>query len=437
MQYSIGKSYDIITVCCGFDTHRADFDSSAERGGYMQFQKRVGTIVRLMSLLMLFAVPFMCVRTDAASTNMIAYADSKETPSGKLLFTSKGVCYRYSDGTYAKNVWIKVEKDYYCFDKNGYAEDGWFSYSGNTYYADDNGKVFHKSWHKEGSSKFYLKDNGVLAKSQWVETGNKVYIVDKNGRMIKNKYFKVGGKYYYVNKNGQRVENGWATIKGKKYFFNADGVRLSSTWIKYKKKYYYVKADGSMAVNEDVGKYHVGKKGALSGYSAEYKKYSKPDYLFVGDSRTVGMSNAVSNSKVAFYGKVSMGYSWLKSTADGEVKKYLKYNPSIKIIFGFGVNDLGNINSYINYYSGLIKAYPKAKFYFLSVNPMVEAKWSNKLVTNKKIKAFNKKLSAAFKSRYINTYSYLTKKGFETNDGLHYTAATYKKIFTYVKKAIG
>ena len=403
----------------------------------MHSLKRTGILIGLVSLLMLLALPFTGVRTQAAAANMIAYANSKGTPSGKLMFTSDGVRYRYANGTYAKNVWIKVASDYYCFDKNGYAEDDWFTYSGNTYYADDNGKVLHKSWHKEGSSRFYLKSNGVLAKAQWVVNGDKVYIVDKNGRMIKNKYFKVGGKYYYVNKNGRRVENGWATIKGKKYFFDNDGVRLASTWIKYKKQYYYVKADGSMAVNEDVGKYHVGKKGTLSGYSSEYKKYTKPKYLFVGDSRTVGMQNAVSDSKAAFYGKVSMGYSWLMSSADPEVRKYLKYNPSIKVIFGFGVNDLGNIDSYISYYSKLIKAYPKADIYFLSVNPMVESMWSNRYVTNKKIRDFNKKLYTSFKSRYINTFTYLCKNGYDTVDGLHYTAATYRKIFNYAKKVAG
>ena len=403
----------------------------------MHSQKRAGMLIGWVFLLILLVIPFMGVRAEAGTTNMIAYANSKGTPAGKLVFTAKGVRYKYTGGNYAKNTWIKVGSDYYCFNKNGYAMDGWFEYSGNTYYATTKGKVYHQSWHKEGSSKFYLKANGVLAKAQWVVTGGKVYIVDKNGRMITNKYFRIGNKYYYVNKNGQRVENAWVTLNGKKYFFNANGERLSSTWIKYNNRYYYVKADGSMAVNEDVGKYHVGKDGALDGYSAEYKKYGYAQYLFVGDSRTVGMKNSVSDSKSAFIGKVGEGYNWLVSSADGQVKKYLKYNSSVKVIFNFGVNDLGNVNKYITYYTNLIKAYPKAKIYLLSVNPMVEAKWSNKYVTNKGIREFNKKIYTAFKSRYINSFAYLCEKGYTTTDGLHYNAATYQKIFKYVKSVIG
>ena len=335
----------------------------------MHSEKKAGLLIGWIFLLMLLVIPFMGVRAEAGTTNMIAYANSKGTPAGKLFFTVKGVRYKYAGGNYAKNTWIKVGSDYYCFNKNGYALDGWFEYSGNTYYATSKGKIYHQSWHKEGSSKFYLKANGVLAKAQWVVTGGKVYIVDKTGRMITNKYFRVGDKYYYVNKNGQRVENAWVTLNGKKYFFNANGERLSSIWIKYNNRLYYVKADGSMAVNENVGKYHVGKDGVLDGYRIKY--------LFVGDSRTVGMKNSLYDSNSAFICKVGEGYNWLVSSADGQVKKYLKEYPSLKVIFNFGVNDLGNVNKYINYYSGLIKAYPKAKIYLLSVNPMVEAKWSN------------------------------------------------------------
>ena len=65
------------------------------------------------------------------------------------------------------------------------------------------------------------------------------------------------------------------------------------------------------------------------------------------------------------------------------------------------------------------------------MNPI--SSWRNTAsLSNTKIKAFNKKLKSAFGSRYLNTYSYLVKKGFKTFDGVHYTAATYKKLYNYV-----
>ena len=51
---------------------------------------------------------------------------------------------------------------------------------------------------------------------------------------------------------------------------------------------------------------------------------------------------------------------------------------------------------------------------------------------NTAIKKFNKKMKAAVPNHYINTFSYLTKKGFESNDGLHYLTATYKDLYNYV-----
>jgi len=35
---------------------------------------------------------------------------------------------------------------------------------------------------------------------------------------------------------------------------------------------------------------------------------------------------------------------------------------------------------------------------------------------------------------YIDTYSYLIAEGFNTVDGLHYTADTYKNIYEYAMK---
>ncbi len=406
----------------------------------MQYRSQTVKAVRLtFMLVMLVFVTLLSVNAHA-DTNMIAYAKSKGTPRGTLVETKSGVRFRYANKTYAKDAWIEVDNQYYYFDEDGYSKPGWFEYSGNTYYASSEGTVLHDMWHKEGSKQFFLKANGVLAKAQWVVKNKRVFIVDKNGVMIKNKMFSVRGKYYYVNKNGQRVANTWVSIGGKRYFFNARGERLSAIWIRYRGNYYYVKSNGVMAVNEDVGKYHVNKSGVLSGFSSEYKKYATVKYLFVGDSRTVGMSMSVKDSKTAYIGKVGEGYNWMKSTADAKVKKYLSYNPKLNVIFGFGVNDLGNVQKYISYYKSMITAYPNAKFYIMAINPVndktIRSYYRRTTVNNTKIRDFNKKVYSALKSNYINTFYYLCKNGFDTVDGLHYTSATYKKIYNYVRAVV-
>ena len=37
---------------------------------------------------------------------------------------------------------------------------------------------------------------------------------------------------------------------------------------------------------------------------------------------------------------------------------------------------------------------------------------------------------------YIDTYTYLTKNGYSTRDGLHYDNKTYKSIYSYIRKEI-
>ena len=74
----------------------------------------------------------------------------------------------------------------------------------------------------------------------------------------------------------------------------------------------------------------------------------------------------------------------------------------------------------------------------MSVNPVNEqtASASGYRVTNAPIKTFNTKLKNAFGTKYLDTYSYLTKNGFGTVDGIHYTAATYQKLYKYILNKI-
>ena len=133
-----------------------------------------------------------------------------------------------------------------------------------------------------------------------------------------------------------------------------------------------------------------------------------------------------------------MGHSWLTSTAAPIVRTYLNKNRNLKVVFAFGVNDLGNVEQYISFYQSLMKEYPRTKFYFLSVNPVDEKKETTYgySVKNSAIAAFNKKLKTAVGSRYINTYTYLKNNNFLTTDGLHYTNATYQLLYNYIIKRI-
>ena len=254
--------------------------------------------------------------------------------------------------------------------------------------------------------------NGQYAKSTWVYYKKKVYCFKANGYACKG-FFNYEGSRYYANKKGCVVYKKWIKKGSKKYYMKSNGCKAAGETLKLNGKIYTFNAKGQVVKN----------------------KSGKLKYLFVGDSRTVGMKAAVGGSKNAYIGKVSMGYNYLVSTADKKVREYLKEIPTLKVIFAFGINDLANVDKYIAYYQKMIKEYPKAQFFFMSINPI--SSWrTTAFLSNAKIKQFNKKLKAAFGPRYINTYSYLKKKGFSSSDGIHYHAATYKKIYNYVIKKI-
>ena len=150
-------------------------------------------------------------------------------------------------------------------------------------------------------------------------------------------------------------------------------------------------------------------------------------YLFVGDSRTVGMESIISDEATVI-AKVGQGYKWLTKTADQQIRDVLTDNTVL--IFNLGVNDLANADKYISYLDGLQEEYPETEIFYVSVNPV-----KNTTVTNEQINAFNDKVKEASVS-FIDTNSYLVENGFETPDGLHYSKNTYQEIYDYIVKEV-
>ena len=331
----------------------------------------------------------VCVNVQAAAPANVIKAEKAAT--GRLVTTKKGVRYYNTyTGKYTKSKWLKVKGNIYYFCKNGYAKKGWKTHNGKRYYFASNGKLV-TGWRTIGGKKYYIwKNHGNLSGS--VATGK----------------IKISTGTYDFSSTGV-MQTGWKKI-GSYY-------------------YYFYPYTGKMAVNTKLGKYKVDKNGRRVTTSFSDTQSSKEIY-WVGDSRTVGLgsANGISSKCIA---KVGEGHDWYITTAEKKLKNVLKKNPTATVVLNFGVNDHVNITKYINSYRKLIKQYPKAKIYFMSVNP-IDSKYTAGYTSNTRINNFNKKLKAAFPDRYLDVNSYLKKTGFKTVDGLHYTAATYKKIYSYV-----
>lgn len=171
--------------------------------------------------------------------------------------------------------------------------------------------------------------------------------------------------------------------------------------------------------------------GNKSGYEvADYSGDIPSDtaYIFVGDSRFVGMNTACgisSKSNQFVVAKISQGYYWLTNEAMDQVDEIISNHSASGwvVIFGLGINDLGNKSKYLNFYKGLAdKPY---KVVMVSVNPV----GNYPTISNETVEAFNDSLKGLGYT-YVDTYSYLmNERGYSTGDGLHYSNSTYKDIY--------
>lgn len=153
-------------------------------------------------------------------------------------------------------------------------------------------------------------------------------------------------------------------------------------------------------------------------------------YIFIGDSRTVGMNDYLKiddNDNIFTVAKVGKGYNWFLSEGYKEVEKIRKENDykNWTYVFNLGVNDLWNISEY-KYLINSLKN--EANLVFVSINPVIESKVET--VDNKTIEEFNKDISFKL-DNCVDTYSYLNEIGFDSEDGLHYTKETYTDIYNY------
>lgn len=362
-------------------------------------KSRILLVIAFLCMIMCFGTLTPGIHAKAASlTNVMKAPKAKK---GQWVLSKKGYRYRYnSTKKYAKSTWLKISGEIYYFKSNGYLQTGFKTYKKKRYYFDYSG-------------------------------------------CLVNGWKKISGKKYYFWKVSGDAAVGKVKIAGETYYFNSKGV-MQTGWKKIGKYYYYFDPeDGSMAKNANIGKYWVDSKGrrteavknetTSTNTSGAVVKTGNVD-IFVGDSRTVGLGtvNDISSKCIA---KIGEGYSWYVSTAEPQLKTKLKKNPSATVVINLGVNDIGNYQNYIYSYQKLMKAYPKAKIYIMSVNP-VDKKytwgWLKYSEMVSMIKTFNQKMKEAFPNNYIDCHTYLTKEGFATTDGLHYTTETYKQIYNYI-----
>ena len=171
-------------------------------------------------------------------------------------------------------------------------------------------------------------------------------------------------------------------------------------------------------------------------YILSYEQQQCSDMIFFGDSRVVGMSLYAGGYH--YVGQTSAGYSWMSSEGASRLEQMMQEWPQADVVFCFGVNDLGNIDSYISWFDSFQANHPGRRCWYLSVNPVSErtAAANGYSVRNYMIDAFNQRLIDAFPDRYLDTYSIVMEYGAGTWDGVHYDGTTYASIEDCTWRAI-
>jgi hypothetical protein len=193
--------------------------------------------------------------------------------------------------------------------------------------------------------------------------------------------------------------------------------------------------------------------------------YSK--VIFVGDSRTYQLSETLKAQcsplvydRVSFVCKSSSKLDWLQTKGYSRLMQEIgdggTDDKPIAVIFNHGINDLGDVSSYITYMKKIAPKLQKlhCRLFYMSVNPCNNATLLDRKDTASRPEAAVRSFNAAIRTSlcssglftYINTYSMLTNTGYSMNsgsgyddgydDGLHYTTVTSKRIYAYCLKTI-
>lgn len=186
-------------------------------------------------------------------------------------------------------------------------------------------------------------------------------------------------------------------------------------------------------------------QAALAQAQAEQKApipAGSGNVIFVGDSRTGQMANAVGGTAAwpgtAFVACFGGGVDWLSTAqAKKDVDQYV--TPGSVIILNYGVNDLSRHNDYITTINRYAQDWISkgATVYFASVGPVGENEYGKR---NWAVEYFNNQLNNRLDARIgrLNLYVFLTGNGYTTQaDGLHYDGATYAAMFRFLMQSIG
>jgi len=186
-----------------------------------------------------------------------------------------------------------------------------------------------------------------------------------------------------------------------------------------------------------------------------YEK-EKPEIIVLGDSRTVGLYCSMTYTADEFPGHIfyhiaadhtgfyensvfaakgGEGYPWFETY--GAALGVAQMDENSVFVVWYGVNDLWNIDKYINYVNYTLVPFG-APVYYMTIGPC-DQHWSE---SNPEVINFNEKLKAGLlpEVKVIDMHTFISEGmasgQFGTMDGLHYNYETCRAIYQHMADVI-
>ena len=285
-------------------------------------------------------------------------------------------------------------------------------------------------------------------------TVTKTVTIETAGQIIKKKV-KCGSTVILpteINGNGYTFL-GWSTVRGQ----TCDPMYQAYEKLHVTKNIHLYPVKYKWSQEPDI---YVG------GLADSVDKYDK--IIFVGDSRTAMLRSTLQRQcgsdilkKMSFVCQTGQGLDWMKKWGEkqlfDEISKTDDNEKKTAVIFNLGVNDLIHKNGkgvsydsvasdYASYMNGLSRKLTtrNCELFYMSVNPCNTAMKPTR--KESEIRGFNNRLRQRLNGnfKWINSYSYLMRHGYTTrcefrgytDDGVHYSMRTFKRIYSYAIKKI-
>lgn len=133
----------------------------------------------------------------AVAMGMLGSTVTSYAEEGRWKQDTAGWWFEFSDGSYAKQMWLSDGRTWYAFGDDGYMLTGWWKLDGSWYYFQPDGAMY-KGWLKETDDTWYYLSSSGAMYTGWMESGGAWYYLNPNGAMAEDTW--IGG--YYVDGSG-------------------------------------------------------------------------------------------------------------------------------------------------------------------------------------------------------------------------------------------